>query len=118
MLPTGPDQFPLWIPDTRNRGVWEIPVDGWLTAPICGLQWTGSLNANETKQWFSWGWPATWHMLWTMMPTTVQAGAPEITWTVQVERADAEHVTYWISVQNLTNAPVTFEGRYCILSRY
>jgi hypothetical protein len=52
------------------------------------------------------------------MPGTVKPGAPELTWTVQVQRADAEHATYWISVQNLTNVAVTFEGRYCILSRY
>ncbi|CAB3809600.1 hypothetical protein LMG28614_07080 [Paraburkholderia ultramafica] len=103
---------------TRNRGVWEIPVDGWMTTPVCGVQWTGSLNPNETKRWFTWGWPATWHMIWTIMPSTVKPGAPELTWTVQVQRADAEYATYWISVQNLTNVPVTFEGRYCILSRY
>jgi hypothetical protein len=27
-------------------------------------------------------------------------------------------VTYWITVTNLTAQPVTFEGRYAILSRY
>jgi hypothetical protein len=47
-----------------------------------------------------------------------QAGAPQVTWKVQVERANAEFATYWITVQNLTANPVTFEGRYCILSRY
>jgi len=103
---------------TRNRGVWEIPVDGWLVNPICGVQFTGTLNANETRRWFTFNWPATWQMVWTVMPTTVRSGAPEITWSVQVERADAEHLTYWITVQNLVNVPVAFEGRYCILSRY
>jgi len=103
---------------TRNRGVWEIPVDGWMVNPICGVQWTGSLNPNETKKWFTFNWPATWHMIWTVMPTTIKPGGPEITWSVQVERASAEFVTYWIAVQNLTNVPVSFEGRYCILSRY
>ncbi|MBB5471114.1 hypothetical protein HDG32_007270 [Paraburkholderia sp. CI2] len=103
---------------TRNRGVWEIPVDGWMTTPVCGVQWSGSLNPNETKRWFSWGWPATWHMVWTVMPSTVNQGAAELTWTVQVQRSDPEHVTYWINVQNLTNVAVSFEGRYCILSRY
>lgn len=103
---------------TRNRGVWEIPVDGWMTSPICGLQWNGSLNANETRRWFTWGWPATWHVLWTVMPTTFRPGGPEITWKVQVERASAEFATYWITVQNLTPVPIAFEGRYCILSRY
>jgi photosystem II stability/assembly factor-like uncharacterized protein len=102
----------------RNRGVWEIPVDGWITQPLCGVQWTGSLAANTTRRWFTFNWPATWHIVWTVMPTSAQSGAPQVSWTVQVERANAEYVTYWISVRNLTAKPVTFEGRYCILSRY
>jgi hypothetical protein len=102
----------------RNRGAWEIPVDGWMTNPICGTQWTGQLAANQTGRWFTFGWPATWHVIWTVMPTTVRAGAPEVTWNVAVERYAAEFVTYWITVTNLTNVPISFEGRYCILSRY
>lgn len=103
---------------TRNRGVWEIPVDGWMTQPVCGVQWTGSLAPNEQRRWFSHSWAATWHVIWTVMPTTPRPGAPQISWTVQVERANSEYLTYWITVRNLTAAPVTFEGRYCILSRY
>ena len=52
------------------------------------------------------------------MPTTVRPGAPQVSWNVQVERASAEFVTYWITVTNLTASPVDFEGRYCVLSRY
>ncbi len=52
------------------------------------------------------------------MPTTIRPGAEEMTWKVQVERGDAEYVTYWISVTNLTPVPVAFEGRFAILSRY
>jgi hypothetical protein len=103
---------------TRNRGVWEIPVDGAMTQPQCGVQWTGSLAANEERRWFSHSWPATWHVLWTVMPTTPQPGAPQVSWKVQVERANAEYVTYWITVKNLTASPLNFEGRYCILSRF
>ncbi|MQA99148.1 MAG: hypothetical protein GEU78_02455 [Actinobacteria bacterium] len=103
---------------TRNRGVWEIPVDGWMTQPWCGVQWTGSLAANETRRWFTWGWPATWHVLWTVMPTTPRPGAPQVRWTVEVERGDAERCTYWISVTNLTPSPLQFEGRFAVLSRY
>ena len=102
----------------RNRGVWQIPVDGWMTTPICGTQWTGSLNPNQTQRWFTFNWPATWHVIWTVMPTTPFAGGAEVTWSVAVQRANAEFVTYWITVQNLTNVPVTFEGRFAILSRY
>ncbi|WP_411720587.1 WD40/YVTN/BNR-like repeat-containing protein [Mycetocola sp.] len=103
---------------TRNRGVWQIPVDGWQTDPRCGTQWTGALAARETKRWFTFRWPATWHVVWTVMPTTPSPGAPQVTWNVQVERASAEYVTYWISVTNLTGVPITFEGRYAVLSRY
>jgi hypothetical protein len=102
----------------RNRGAWEVPVDGWMTTPICGTQWTGTLAANQTQRWFTFNWPAVWHIVWTVMPTTVTNGNPSVTWTTQVERASAEYATYWISVTNLTSAPVTFEGRYCVLSRY
>ena len=38
---------------TRNRGVWEIPVDGWMTQPICAVQFTGSLQGNQTGRWFT-----------------------------------------------------------------
>jgi hypothetical protein len=103
---------------TRNRGVWEIPVDGWMTAAGCGVQFTGNLAANQTQRWFTHSWPATWHVIWTVMPTNPVPGAPQVTWRVQVERASPEFLTYWITVQNLTAGPVAFEGRYCILSRY
>jgi hypothetical protein len=102
---------------TRNRGIWEIPVDGWMIAPVCGVQFQGSLTANQTQRWFTFNWPATWHVIWTVMPTTF-ATVPQITLTVQVQRSSAEFVTYWLTVQNLTATPVSFEGRFCILSRY
>lgn len=103
---------------TRNRGVWEIPVDGWMTRPQCGVQWSGNLGPNAQGRWFTHSWPATWHVVWTVMPTTPRPGAPQVSWTVQVERADAERMTYWITVKNLTPQALAFEGRFCILSRY
>jgi hypothetical protein len=103
---------------TRNRGVWEIDVDGPLAAPICATQFTGTLAANQTNRWFTFNWPATWHIVWTVMPTTPFAGGAQLTWSVAVQRSNAEFATYYITVQNLTNAAVTFEGRYAILSRY
>jgi hypothetical protein len=102
---------------TRNRGMWEIPVDGWMTDPVCGVQFTGSLAANQTQRWFTFNWPATWYVVWSVMPTTI-GNAAQITMTLQVQRASAEFVTYWLTVQNLTASPVNFEGRFCILSRY
>jgi hypothetical protein len=50
------------------------------------------------------------------MPTTPQPGNPEVQWDVAVERADATHCTYWITVKNLTANAVVFEGRFAVLS--
>ena len=80
-----------------------------------GVQFTGSLPAGATQRWFTFNWPASWHVVWYMMPTTVHIGVPEISWSVAVERADATHVTYWLTISNPTSNPITFEGRYAVL---
>ena len=81
-----------------------------------GVQWFGSLAPNQTLRWFTWGWPAEWHVVWTVMPLTECPGGPQITWTTEVERASDAQSTYWITVTNLTSDPVKFEGRYDVLS--
>jgi hypothetical protein len=81
-----------------------------------GVQWTGSLNPGQTQQWFTFNWPASWHVVWYIVPTTPKNGAPELDWDVEVERASPTMCTYWITVKNLTNVAVTFEGRYAVLN--
>jgi Homeodomain-like domain len=85
--------------------------------PNCGIQFTGTLAAGSTRRWFTHGWPVAWTVAWTVIPTTIHPGAAEVTWSVAVQRAGAESVTYWITVTNLTNVPITVEGRYAILGR-
>jgi hypothetical protein len=51
-----------------------------------------------------------------MMPTSPAPGAPQVEWDVEVERASTDHVTYWITVTNLTPNNVNFEGRYAVLN--
>jgi hypothetical protein len=80
-----------------------------------GVQWTGHLNPNQTQTWFTFNWPASWHVVWYMMPTTPNA-AREVNWSVAVERAANDYVTYWITVSNLTGQAIDFEGRYAILN--
>jgi hypothetical protein len=81
-----------------------------------GVQWTGSLNPGQTQKWFTFNWPASWHVVWYIVPTTPKNGAPELDWDVEVERASSTMCTYWITVKNLTNVAVTFEGRYAVLN--
>ena len=81
-----------------------------------GVQFTGTLNGGQTQSWFTFNWPTDWHVVWYMMPTSPQIGAPQLDWDVAVERADAGHCTYWITVKNLTANTLTFEGRFAVLS--
>ena len=80
------------------------------------MQRTVTLAPNQTQRWFTHSWPVQWHVVWYMQPTTPTTGTPSVDWDVAVERASATHCTYWITVKNLTASPVTFEGRYAVLS--
>lgn len=82
-----------------------------------GVQWFGTIGPNSTALWYTWGWPAKWHVFWTIMPITHCPGGPQLTWTVEMERANETQCTYWITVKNLTGDPVRFEGRYDVLSK-
>jgi hypothetical protein len=81
-----------------------------------GVQFTGTLAPSASGRWFTFGWPATWQVIWYMMPTSPQPGAPELDWDIGVERADAANVTYWITVVNRTGASINFEGRFAVLN--
>jgi hypothetical protein len=81
-----------------------------------GTQFTGTLNSGATQRWFTHSWPVAWHVVWYMMPTSAQVGAPQLDWDIAVERANATQCTYWITVKNLTSNAVTFEGRYAVMS--
>jgi hypothetical protein len=80
-----------------------------------GVQFTGTLQPNQTINYYTWGWNPALHVVWYVMPTTPRPGSPELEWTVRVERGNATQATHWISVHNLAAIPVTFEGRYAIL---
>ena len=80
-----------------------------------GTQFTGTLAAHQTLRWFTFNWPAHWHVVWTAVPTSPFATAPQLRWRVRVERASFANITYWIEVTNLTGAPITFEARYNVL---
>ena len=80
-----------------------------------GVQFTGTIPANQTQRWFTFRWPAHWHVVWTVVPTSPRPGGPQIEWKVQVERASDEYITYWISITNLTPVSVNIDGRFAVL---
>jgi hypothetical protein len=81
-----------------------------------GTQFIGTLGPGASNRWFTYNWPATWHVVWYMQSTSPQPGAPQVDWDVAVERASADYCTYWITVKNLTSQTVNFEARYGVLN--
>jgi hypothetical protein len=81
-----------------------------------GVQFTGTVPANQTRRWFTFRWPQGWHVVWYVVPTSPRVGGAQIQWHVEVERASQDHITYWISIRNLTNQDVNIEGRYAVLN--
>ena len=81
-----------------------------------GVQVTGTVAPNATQRWFTFNWPENWHVAWNVVPTSPRPGAAQIDWDVEVERASAGAITYWVSIKNLTAQPVNIEARYAVLN--
>lgn len=77
-----------------------------------GVQFRGTLNSHQTTCWFTFNWPAHWHVFWHAMSLTPGA---KIKWNIRTERADDNHITYWICITNLTDRSAQVEGRYAVL---
>ena len=77
---------------------------------IVGTQFTATLNPGQTRTWFTWGWSPTWHVTWSLRPTT---NGGKVRWDVAVERA-AGGLTYHITVTNMAAVATTFEANYAL----
>jgi hypothetical protein len=107
--------FSVFWTDTRT-GVQEMFYGAaMIEGPWVGVQWTDTMPPNATIDYFTWGWPASWDVVWTPTSDTVDGGGPQMTWNVQVGRSPY-FITYHIVIANLTNAPLSVEGRYAILA--
>lgn len=85
--------------------------------PRSGLQFTGVVQANASGRWFTFNWAEWERVEWRVLPTSPRPGSASLTWSVAIERASGNNLTYWITVTNLTAQAIAFEGRYTILGR-
>ena len=81
-----------------------------------GVQFRGTVQANQTHSWYTFNWPVSEYVIWTVVPDSINTTNSEITWTVGVQRASATAVTYWINITNQTSSAVDVEARYAIVS--
>ena len=83
---------------------------------VVGTQFTGSVAAGSSARWFTYAWPASWHVIWNIISTSPVVGAPQVEWDVAVERASSTDITYWITIRNVTGSPINIEARYAIMN--
>lgn len=77
-----------------------------------GVQFRGTLSANQTQRWFTFNWPVNHDVAWMVVPTTPQPGSPHVQCSVATELASNNTITYWLTIQNLTSDTFNFEARY------
>lgn len=83
---------------------------------ITGIQFRGTVAANQTHSWYTFNWPASEQVIWTVVPDSINTSTPEISWSVAVQRTSSTYVTYWISITNQTGSAVDIEARYAIVN--
>lgn len=82
-----------------------------------GVQFSGKIDAGKSRTWYTHGWPPTWHVAWTVVPTTLgTSDKAQVDWSLGVQRASQAGLTYWITVKNASSAEVTVEARYDVLA--
>jgi hypothetical protein len=81
-----------------------------------GVQFRGTLQPNQSQQWFTYNWPSNNDVSWMVVPTTAQAGSPHVDFDLAIERASNNTVTYWLTIHNLTSDQFDFEARYNFLN--
>jgi hypothetical protein len=104
-----------WSQTDKACKIFDYPSQ---TFPFVGKQFTGTVAANASHRWFTFNWPAWQQVFWTVMPTTVDTASPQLTCSVEVQRSSGAFITYWITIANTTNVPVTFDARYEVLGRW
>jgi hypothetical protein len=83
---------------------------------VVGTQFTGSVPAFSTRRWFTFAWPMSWHVIWSVISTSPVVGAPQVEWDVAVERASTTDITYWITIRNVTGSDINIEAHYAIMN--
>lgn len=80
-----------------------------------GTQFTGTVPAGAARTWFTHSWDPGHHVLWSVVPVSPGPGAPQLEWSVRVQRASATALTYFLTITNLSAANVDIEARYAVL---
>jgi hypothetical protein len=75
------------------------------------IQFTGSLDAGQYQEWFTYGWDRSYFVDWSVRPSPGQVGIVSLR-ALAVEAAEDGTLTYWLTVWNVGNGRIEFEAHY------
>jgi hypothetical protein len=75
------------------------------------VQFTGKLNGNQYQIWTTYGWDRDLFVEWSVRPKPGQIGNVALR-ALAIEAVQDGTLTYWLTVWNIDQRPVTFEALY------
>lgn len=74
-------------------------------------QFNSTLNAGQTRSYFTFGWPTDQVVYWSMHPTTTDG---RVTWTVDIRLGSSDQFVYYLTVTNTGSTTTSFAGKYVV----
>jgi hypothetical protein len=98
-----------------GRGLWKIqPFANYGDDNVnINTQFTGTISAGQSQNYFTWGWPANWFVMWSIRPTT---DGGEFSLDVLDVELEPPGFTYHLTVTNTSSVTASFEARYGFVS--
>jgi hypothetical protein len=76
-------------------------------------QFVGTLSPGQSQTWFTWGWPQSWFVVWSVRPTT---DGGEFSLDVLDVELEPSGITYHLTITNTSPNPASFEAKYAFVS--
>jgi hypothetical protein len=76
-------------------------------------QFVGTLSSGQSGTWFTWGWPQSWFVVWSIRPTT---DGGEFSLDVLDVELEPTGITYHLTITNTSSNPASFEAKYAFVS--
>jgi hypothetical protein len=100
---------------TWGRGLWRRqPFAGYGNDNVnINTQFVGTLSPGQSQTWFTWGWPQSWFVVWSIRPTT---DGGEFSLDVLDVELEPTGIIYHLTITNTSSVPASFEAKYAFVS--
>jgi photosystem II stability/assembly factor-like uncharacterized protein len=100
---------------TWGRGLWKRqPFAQYGDDNVnINTQFVGTLSPGQGQNYFTWGWPQNWFVVWSVRPTT---DGGEFSLDVLDVELEPSGITYHLTITNTSSQQASFEAKYGFVS--